>query len=111
MPDLEGSWWEPALHGTPVLRAAAEAGSRRATDPAAGYHRDGLAVPIPTNQADHAVLLVVDRTFEQETFGTVDLSLLETLAGHAAVTLDNARLVDRLRRFAEQRQHEATMTC
>jgi diguanylate cyclase (GGDEF)-like protein len=105
--DLTGAWWAPALDGTPVLRAA-EVGSRgSAVSAVVGAHRDGLAVPVPLNQDVRATLLVLDRTFEQETFDGEDLRLLVTLAGHAAVTLDKAHLVDRLVRLADQREHEA----
>jgi len=62
---------------------------------------------VPLNQDVRATLLVLDRTFQQETFDGEDLRLLETLAGHAAVTLDKAHLVDRLVRLADQREHEA----
>ncbi|MEJ5944122.1 EAL domain-containing protein [Pseudokineococcus basanitobsidens] len=53
------------------------------------------------------VLLVTDRTFEKETFGPQDVQLFETLAAHAAVTLEKARLVDRLRRVALEREYDA----
>ena len=52
-------------------------------------------------------MLVVNRTFEAETFSTEDLRLFETLAAHASVALGKARLVDRLQRLAAQREHEA----
>jgi diguanylate cyclase (GGDEF)-like protein len=54
-----------------------------------------------------AVLLVTDRTFEEETFSAEDLKLFETLAAHAAVALEKARVVDKLRRLADERAHEA----
>jgi diguanylate cyclase (GGDEF)-like protein len=69
--------------------------------------RDGLAVPLRTDGRVAGVLVVVDRAFERQTFSQEDLRLLETLAGHAAVELDKARLLDRLRRIAAERKHEA----
>ena len=39
-----------------------------------------------------AVLLVTDRTFEEETFGARGPQVFETLAAHAAVALDKARV-------------------
>ncbi len=69
--------------------------------------RDGVAVPLRTADVVKAVLLVMDRTFEEETFGTEDLKVFEALAAHAAVALDKAKVVDRLRRLAKERAHEA----
>ena len=87
-------WWSPALTGSPCCcgpprRRPARRGARA---PRLGDHRDGIAVHVAISAEVRAVLLVLDRTFEQETFGTEDLRLLETLAAHAAVTLDKARL-------------------
>ena len=101
-PAPDDDWWAPAASGAPVLRARSTA---RGGD-AAG-HRDGMAAPLRAEGAVYAVLLVRDRTFQGETFTGQDLRLFETLAAHAAVALDKARLVDRLRRLATQREHEA----
>jgi diguanylate cyclase (GGDEF)-like protein len=95
----QDSWWSPVLRGESVLRSPRTA---RSAGP-----REGIAVPLAVTDRVDAVLVVTDRTFEEETFTTEDLRLLETLAGHAAVTLDKARLVDRLQRLAEERRHEA----
>ena len=95
------AWWAPAMRGESVLLPS---------DPVQGSPdrpRDGIAVPLQVTGTVDAVLLVTDRTFAAETFTTEDLRLLETLAGHGAVNLDKARLVDRLRRLADERQHEA----
>ena len=96
-----GAWWAPAMRGESVLLRS---------DPVQGSvdrPRDGIAVPLQVTGTVDAVLLVTDRTFAAETFTTEDLRLLETLAGHGAVNLDKARLVDRLTRLADQRRHEA----
>jgi diguanylate cyclase (GGDEF)-like protein len=95
------AWWAPAMRGESVLLRSdfVQAPDERP--------RDGIAVPLQVSGTVDAVLLVVDRTFEAETFTTEDLRLFETLAAHVAVNLDKARLVDRLRRLADQRQHEA----
>jgi diguanylate cyclase (GGDEF)-like protein len=53
------------------------------------------------------VLLVADRSFEEETFTETDQRVLETMAAHVAVALDKARAVERLRRVAEERAFEA----
>jgi diguanylate cyclase (GGDEF)-like protein len=98
------AWWASAALGEAVLRprsgpGVAGAGSDRL--------RDGVAVPLLRDEHVEAVLLVMNRTFEQQTFGAEDLQLLETLAGHAAVELDKARVVERLTVVAAQREHEA----
>jgi diguanylate cyclase (GGDEF)-like protein len=106
--DLEvvdtGAWWSPALDAGSVLHKSE---SGRGTDGAATGPRDGLAVALRPNGVVEAVLTVSDRTFEAETFGPEDLKVFETVAAHAAVALDKARVVDRLRRLAEERAHEA----
>jgi len=100
------AWWAPAGLGEGVVRADnAAAGAETAT--VARKPRDGLAVPLQRDGQVEAVLLVMDRTFERQTFGVGDLRLLETLAGHAAVEIDKARLVERLRALAAERKHEA----
>jgi len=104
------AWWAPAALGEPVLRAHRGGTDRgRSTLPVGseGPPRDGLAAPLRTDGRVEGVLLVANRTFQRETFGSEDLRLFETLAGHAAVTLGKARLVARLRRLALRRQHEA----
>ena len=98
----DDEWWAPATAGTPVLRTRPTA---RGGDQAG--LRDGMAAPLRREGTVHAVLVVRDRSFQGETFTAQDLQLFETLAAHAAVALDKARLVDRLRRLAAEREHEA----
>jgi diguanylate cyclase (GGDEF)-like protein len=100
------AWWSPAALGEPVLRAR-QAKARIPQARPSQPMRDGLAVPLRTDGRVVGVLAVVDRAFERQTFSAEDLRLLETLAGHAAVELDKARLLDRLRRIAAERKHEA----
>ena len=54
--------------------------------------RDGVAVALRPVGTVEAVLLVTDRTFEEETFSAEDLKVFEALAAHAAVSLDKARV-------------------
>ncbi|WP_299035916.1 bifunctional diguanylate cyclase/phosphodiesterase [uncultured Pseudokineococcus sp.] len=99
--ELGSAWWSPAVAGAPVLLPSDARDGR-----APGAPRDGIAVPLES-EGFRGVFLVADRTFERETFGTRDLQLFETLSAHAAVTLEKARLVDRLRRVAAEREHDA----
>ena len=105
--DMAGTdvWWAPALAGESVLLRHDSNG--RDVRPQGRTPRDGIAVPLRPADDVEAVLLVTGRTFEEETFGQEDLRVFETLAAHAAVALDKARVVDRLRRLAEERAHDA----
>ncbi len=57
---------------------------------------DAMVAPLRLNERLLGTLVVADRRSGLR-FGTDDLRLLETLAGHAAVSLANGRLMDRLR--------------
>ncbi len=100
------SWWSAALDGHPV-RHLAQGEAAHGRDGDAAVPRDGLAVPLREGETVVAVLLVADRTFEEETFTDEDLRLLETLGAHAAVALERAHVVERLRLLAAERAHEA----
>jgi signal transduction histidine kinase len=65
--------------------------------------RDALVVPLSGSELRGA-MLVGDRLTNQRPFGAEDLQLLETLAAHASSSLDNARLVGRLRESLERLQ-------
>jgi diguanylate cyclase (GGDEF)-like protein len=100
-------WWSAALGGDPVLLSQSGTRAAGGTEQGVESVRDGIAVALRPSGDVAAVLLVTDRTFQQETFGSEDLKVFEALAAHAAVALDKARVVDRLRRVAEERAHEA----
>ncbi|MGA5299772.1 putative bifunctional diguanylate cyclase/phosphodiesterase [Nucisporomicrobium flavum] len=92
-------WWAPATAGEPVLLAADAA---RADGPV-----DGMAVPVPVGDGLTAVLLVTDSLPDTPTFTADHLRLLQAMANHASVALANARLVDRLRQEAVEKEHLA----
>ncbi|MGH3422736.1 MAG: putative bifunctional diguanylate cyclase/phosphodiesterase, partial [Streptosporangiaceae bacterium] len=52
-------------------------------------------------------IMVADRLGEVSTFDDEDLQLFATLANHASVAFENGRLVEQLRREADERRHEA----
>jgi diguanylate cyclase (GGDEF)-like protein len=65
-----------------------------------------MAVPVPFGETT-AALIVTDSLPDVETFDDRWLRLFQALANHAGVSLARASLVDRLRREAEAKQHQA----
>ncbi|PWU50096.1 diguanylate cyclase [Micromonospora globispora] len=62
--------------------------------------KDVIVVPLRSGQAVIGTLEVVNRLSDVGHFTPVDIPVLETVAAHAAVALENSRLVDRLRHDA-----------
>jgi diguanylate cyclase (GGDEF)-like protein len=62
--------------------------------------KDVIAVPLRSGVAVIGCLEVSNRLGDSSFFGPADVRLLETLAAHAAVAVENSRLVDRLRHDA-----------
>lgn len=62
--------------------------------------KDVLVVPLRSGQAVIGTLEVVNRLSDVGHFTESDIPVLETVAAHAAVALENSRLVDRLRHDA-----------
>jgi diguanylate cyclase (GGDEF)-like protein len=62
--------------------------------------RDAVVVPLRGGDRAIGALVVADRLGDVRTFETADLQLLETVANHAGVALQNGRLVDMLRHEA-----------
>jgi diguanylate cyclase (GGDEF)-like protein len=63
--------------------------------------KDAIIVPLRSGGAVIGSLEVSGRMHDDEHFTTDDVRLLETLAAHASVSVENARLVDRLMFDAE----------
>ncbi|HEV2089294.1 MAG TPA: bifunctional diguanylate cyclase/phosphodiesterase, partial [Cryptosporangiaceae bacterium] len=61
---------------------------------------DLIAVPLRSGDAVVGCLEVTNRLGALSAFGAADVRLMETLAAHAAVAVENSRLVDRLRHDA-----------
>jgi diguanylate cyclase (GGDEF)-like protein len=59
-----------------------------------------IAVPLRSGTAVVGCLEVANRLGDLASFGSSDVRLLETLAAHAAVAVENNRLIDRLRHDA-----------
>ncbi len=59
--------------------------------------KDAIVVPLRSGRAVIGTLEVSNRLGEGRTFRDSDVQVLETIAAHAAVAVENSRLVDRLR--------------
>lgn len=68
---------------------------------------DAMVAPLRRDNRVIGTFLVGNRIGEFRTFDTDDLQMLETLANHASIALENGRLVDTLRSEAAKNQHQA----
>jgi diguanylate cyclase (GGDEF)-like protein len=97
-PDADGDWLLARVRtqGEPVLvpRNAHDRGLQLWLR-SHNFH-DALVVPLRSSTMN-GTLVVSDRMGEASSFTNDDLTLLQTLAGHLTVALQNARLLDRLR--------------
>jgi diguanylate cyclase (GGDEF)-like protein len=59
--------------------------------------KDAIVVPMRSGSAVIGTLEVANRLIDPATFGPDDVRLVETVAAHTAVAVENTRLVDRLR--------------
>jgi diguanylate cyclase (GGDEF)-like protein len=59
--------------------------------------KDAIVVPLRSGDVVIGTLEVAGRMGDRPSFGPDDVRLLETVAAHAAVAIENSRLVDRLR--------------
>jgi diguanylate cyclase (GGDEF)-like protein len=95
--------------GTPseLRRHVFESGERVAVGPKlgldhwrpvlAGVTKDAIVVPLRAGSVVIGCLEVANRIGDAAYFGPGDVRLLETIAAHAAVAVENSRLVERLR--------------
>jgi diguanylate cyclase (GGDEF)-like protein len=91
-------WWSGALSDRPVFIPRASQ--------SADIFKDAMAAPL-VDGAVIGVLVVVDRSGDVDAFNADDLKLFETIANHASVTLQNGRLINRLRERAAENEHQA----
>src|SRR4051794_16642773 len=94
------------LFGTVVARGEPLLLARGTRDPderrwlAAQAAREAVAVPLQGGAGIIGALVVTDRMGEVRAYDEEDLLLLETVANHASVALQNGELIDRLRHEA-----------
>jgi diguanylate cyclase (GGDEF)-like protein len=107
--DVPSRTLEPSLH--PSLAALVQSGrpvvgSKTVRDPRIRAHlaqrgqRDCIVAPLVADDRLIGILAVANRLGDVSTFDDQDGRLFETIAAHTSVTLQNARLVDRLRHEA-----------
>ncbi|MFO7592336.1 MAG: diguanylate cyclase [Acidimicrobiia bacterium] len=71
-----------------------------------GIH-NGIVAPLHGDEGISGMLLVANRAEGARPFDADDVRLLETLAAHASVSLENGRLIDALRRDAAEKEHQS----
>jgi diguanylate cyclase (GGDEF)-like protein len=103
----EEEWSELWSSAESVLagRATKEPGVRAFL--AARGLRDCVLVPLHGKHFLVGTLMVANRTGDRGSFDRSHLSLLETLANHAALSLENGRLSDQLHSAVAEREHQA----
>ncbi|MCW2667016.1 MAG: putative Diguanylate cyclase/phosphodiesterase [Frankiales bacterium] len=69
--------------------------------------RDAVVVPLRIDERIIGTLTVADNLGDTGTFSAADAQLLEALANHAAVAVENARLAQRLLAQVVEQQHQA----
>ena len=94
----EGVWARVAAEGQSVLVARPIQNERLKLHFASrGIFKDAMVAPLFGESGVAGTVLVGDRLGDVSTFDGEDLKLFETLSNHASVSLENARLVDRLK--------------
>lgn len=92
----QGLWARVASEGESVLLARPIENERLKQHFAERSIRDALVAPLFGKQGVVGMLMVANRLGDVATFSREDLKLLETLANHASVSIENARLVGTL---------------
>jgi signal transduction histidine kinase len=93
----EGIWARVAAEGQALLFPKPIQNDRlRVHFASRNIKKDAMVAPVFSGEMVVGTLLVGDRLGDVSTFDDEDLKLLETFANHASVSLENARLVDRL---------------
>ena len=90
-------------NGFLIRRSDTEAAATLTTN--AGYEvRDGLVAPLRGDRGVLGLMVVANRLGDVSTFDDDDVRLLETLARHAGVALENGRLGESLKQLTELKE-------
>jgi diguanylate cyclase (GGDEF)-like protein len=103
----EGVWARVASEGRGLHLARPISNERLREHFAQEGIRDLAAAPLLSRDAVIGVLMVANRRSDVNSFGADDVQLLETFANHASASIENAQLVSRLRRQADDSHHLA----
>ena len=104
---------EVSLERRAAALGAAVLASRLTKDPdvirglAEREFKDALVIPLRRNGAVVGTILVADRLGHVSTFDAEDLKLFETIGLHASTTIENGRLIDRLREEAAAKEYQS----
>jgi signal transduction histidine kinase len=93
----EGVWARVAAEGRAVLVPRPINNEKLRTYFAARGVRDAIAAPLHGESGVVGTMMVGNRLSDVSTFSPEDVTLVETLANHASVSLENAQLVDQLK--------------
>ena len=107
MDPKHGVWARVASEGRGVCLPRPIAGERLRDYFAGRGIRDAMVAPLFGQDAVMGTILMGNRQSDVSTFTADDLKLLETYANHASASLENARLIERLRRHADETEHQA----
>lgn len=100
----EGVWARLAAEGEPILLKRPIANERLAQHFGQRGIRDCMIAPLRVENEIVGKMLVGNRLGDVSSFDGEDLKLLETLASHASISLENARLVATLEESLEHLQ-------
>ena len=90
-------------NGFLIRRSDTDAAATLTTN--AGYEvRDGLVAPLRGDRGVLGLMVVANRLGDVSTFDDDDVRLLETLARHAGVALENGRLGESLKQLTELKE-------
>ncbi|MBA2311249.1 MAG: GAF domain-containing protein [Actinobacteria bacterium] len=92
-----GVWARVAAEEEALLVARPIANTRVREHFAGRNLKDAMIAPLYGDHAVVGTMMVANRLSEVSTFSAEDLRLFETLSNHASVSLENARLVNRLK--------------
>jgi len=92
----EGVWARVAAEGEPLLFTRPIRPERLRRHFAEQGIRDAMVTPVRGTEGIAGMIMVGNRLGDVSTFDANDLKLFEALANHASVSLENARLVQRL---------------
>ena len=105
--DEEVVWNDVIVRNTPTLIARGTRNPVELSFLAKVGAADCMIAPLLSEEKVVGAIMVADRQSNLTSFDEADLKLFATLANHASVAFENGRLVERLRKEAEERRHEA----